>query len=1082
MSPPLQTSDCADERILRMFADGGLDAESRRRVLEHIATCAACRETVLSGLDSPVAKEQHRSRVPRRLPLVLLATLAGSAALLALFGPGDRGAHSRTRAEISALTEAANSLPYRLVEGRLSGGFAYKPHEVVFRGAAEANADIAELRLAATTSKIAAGAEAHAAGLASLLRREHDRAIALLEHAVVARRDDPLLLSDLSAALHARAVARDYASDHLAALDAAERAWRSLKAPEPAWNRAVAVAALNVTGPAQRAWDEVLRIESDPSWRLEAERRRQTLHTPTEADEWKKIESRLSDAASEDAIRRFPAHALAFFHDDLLPRWAHARLRRDREAASGAVRLARAVAESLAADDEHMAIDTVAAIDAACTRAASCDAMARAHVRYAEGVALLEPQEIGRAASAFDDAIAELERLASPYAFLARFRRSACLVQGNEFAEARRTATLLLRDLDGRRYRTLHARVLWLLGLTELHGGRPEESIAYYRAARARFVEARDVANIGAIELLLANAFEYAGERDVAMQHRIAAFDSMRRAGNARQVDVALFDAAIGAAARGWPWAADFLFAESTREAVSRRRFVVAALASMRRSELAMQRDDVTGAIALARMASVYTDHTPDAGQRELLAASANQVATVPDNAALDSVTETIRFFERAGNRAWLPQLLRQRALLHERAGDLRAAEADFRRAVDAAEEIVNRTTLGAIRDGYATEARAIYEDTIRLLLARGASREALAYAERARLIGNGPQADRDVLARAAALPPSTVAAVFEVQHDGLAVWLVARESITLFRSRRGDPLVAATDIGNRDLQDAAVRASLYDLLVRDWISHVPRETHLVLLPPPVLASVPFGALIDGQNGRAVIDDYAVSLARSLNAIHDRPVTASRSDRALVVGDPSYRTLPRLPASRREAIAVARLYARSMMLAGDDATEANVLSQMSDASILHFGGHAVVNDLAPELSSLMLAPDGDDADTRIYVHELLRRRLPLKIVVLAACSTAKSRSNGKRGTLTIARAFLDGGAEAVVGTAWPVSDSAAAEFSMSFHEELTRGEGVADAARRAQLRLRSSRPEDPTWAAFCVFQGRTDETREKPDA
>ncbi len=194
------------------------------------------------------------------------------------------------------------------------------------------------------------------------------------------------------------------------------------------------------------------------------------------------------------------------------------------------------------------------------------------------------------------------------------------------------------------------------------------------------------------------------------------------------------------------------------------------------------------------------------------------------------------------------------------------------------------------------------------------------------------------------------------------------------------------------------------------------------------------------------------------------------SDPILVVGSPAYDALPALPDSRREAIAVAGKYRNPTLLLGEQATAANMIRYVPQATVLHFGGHAVVNPLAPRFSSLALA-SVDGHDTRVYLHELLERRQPLKLVVLAACSTAQRSTGGARGTLTIARAFLDGGARSVVGTLWPVSDAAAARFSASFHESLLHGQDIAAAARSAQLELKSQSGDDLTWAAFCVFQG-----------
>jgi len=526
-------------------------------------------------------------------------------------------------------------------------------------------------------------------------------------------------------------------------------------------------------------------------------------------------------------------------------------------------------------------------------------------------------------------------------------------------------------------------------------------------------------------------------------------------------------------AQRGWTYAADLLLSESVREAVTRRRVAVAALASMWRSMLASRRGELASAAEQARQAAMYSAETSDPAQRALVAASAGQLGAGADSqAAIQQVTNTIRFFQTAGNRAWLPQLLRQRALLHRRDGDLAAAEADFRQAIEISEETLDGAAPAMMRDGFTTDARSSYEDLIRLLLDRGASRDALAYAERARLLGQSRRNDRarDVLAPLAAIAPGTTAVVYEVQADALTAWLVTRESIAVFRSRD------ARDIERRlgSAADASptmeTLATLYDFLMRDWITQVAPDSHLVIVPPPALAGVPFSALFDRQRQRFLIDDYVVAVAPSLASAAEAFPVVSRDDALLIVGDPAYQRLPRLPESREEARAVAAMYMHAKVLLEEEATVGHLLPQIAGAVIFHFAGHAVADGLAPELSSLMLA-----GDERLYLHELLARRLPLKLVVLSACSTAAGRTAGARGTLDLAHAFVDRGVRAVVGTLRPVPDSDAAMFSIEFHRALTRSEDIAEAVRSAQLQMKSRAKGDLTWAAFCLMKGKTHE-------
>ena len=796
-------------------------------------------------------------------------------------------------------------------------------------------------------------------------------------------------------------------------------------------------------------------------------------------DEWRRVEPLLhkwngpNDGAIEHAAVKFQAYSLEVFAVDILPRWAKAKLAGDAPSASSEYHLAGTIATALAAAGEQFPADTLAAIDRACDTRSACEAIAAAHVLYGDAQKSLDNQNFIRAAADAAGAQEAFDRVNSPCALATRFQAATCMVHQNHFADARVAAGSLGHALHGRRYGMLSARTLWLEGLALLHDARPEESIQRYQAARQIFERKGDVKDLAAIELRLADAFEYAGDPDQAMVHRGTSFEDMRSGGDTSELYLELFEAGTSLSQRGWPNAADVFLAESVQESVSRGRSAVAALACMWRATLSARRGDLASGAAQARMAAVYSVETVDPGQRALLKASATQLGAeaVDTREPAELVTDTIHFFAAAGNRAWLPQLLLQRALIHRRGGDLAAAEADYRQAISISEEVLDDAAPAAMRDGFTADVRSDFEDLIGILLDRGASREALAYAERARLIGRLHPGVGDALAPLARLAPTAAVAVLEMQPDRLTVWLVRRDSITVFRS--GD----THGIGERIASAAEATpmteetlSTLYDLLVRDWIGQVAPESQLTIVPPPVLGGVPFPALTDRYRHRALVDDYIVSIAPSLADSAEPPLTVSRDDALLIVGDPAYRQMPRLPRSRSEALTIAGKYANVQLLTDEQATATRFLSEIHSASVFHFAGHALVNDLAPEASSLMFASENGE-DGRVYLHELTSEHVRLKLVILSACNTAMSRTGAARGTRNLARAFIDAGAGAVVGTLRPVDDDEAAQFSVELHDALVRGQTAPQAVRSAQLALKARSPVGMTWAAYCLIQG-----------
>lgn len=1012
----------------------------------------------------------RKRRGSRIKVVVIVATIA---LLIIALSPALRSRSCLSRTPVTQMVRAAASLSSRPIDGRLSGGFAYKPLAKSSAAAGLPNASHLAISLAATHLE---RSNVHELGVAFLLTGKYDAAVHALEEATGREPRNASVLNDLSVAYLARGNARHHVDDYAAALDSAECAWRLTRSSEAAWNRAVALQAFGLDTVAERAWKMFLGIEPDSDWRREAEQRRAAFQQPTPADEWRRVESRMAqwDGANEsdvrDAIARFPAQTLIEIETVVLPRWARARVAGEETTAARQYKLATVMAGALAAAGERLPADTMASIARSCRgREEPCIAMARAYVLYAESLQSMESQNYGEVVHALSAAEDTFDRLGSSFALAVQFQLARCMIHENRFADANHASAVLEREVTGRGYRTLEAHVAWLRGLAMLYDARPEESIAYYSAARKMFVERRDAKHLGAVELRLADAFEYAGDRDSAMAHRIASFQTMRSCGDMSELYLALFEAGTSLAQRGSRYAADLLLSESVREAGANHS-ALAALALMRRSTLSSQRGDSAMAVGLARMAAFYSARTADPGQRALVAAKTSQFgASLSDvRDPEEQVTETIRFFQSTGNRLWIPQLLRQRALLRRQVGDLVAAEADFRQAVDIQEETLNNAAPAAMREGFSSDARANYEDLIRLLLDHGASHDALAFAERARLIGQRRPGKGDVLAPLARIGEGTTVVVYELQSDALTAWVMTRASIEVFRTRRAESIERriASAVGGapNDLQ----LGLLYDILIRDWIAKVPPESHVIIVPPPALADIPFAALLDRERHRAVVDDYAVTLAPSIASAAAEPASVSPADRLLIVGDPSYQRLPRLPRSRTEALAVSRQYTDARVLLDEQATVKNLLAAINDATVFHFAGHSAINELAPELSSLMLTgKDGEDA--RLYVREL--PRAPLKLVVLAACSTAAGRSRGLRGTLNLARAFIDRGAGAVVGTLRPVPDDEANLFSIKFHEALLRNGNAADAVRSAQRFMKSRANGGLTWAAFCLMRG-----------
>ncbi|MEU3621203.1 hypothetical protein BS329_07560 [Amycolatopsis coloradensis] len=146
------------------------------------------------------------------------------------------------------------------------------------------------------------------------------------------------------------------------------------------------------------------------------------------------------------------------------------------------------------------------------------------------------------------------------------------------------------------------------------------------------------------------------------------------------------------------------------------------------------------------------------------------------------------------------------------------------------------------------------------------------------------------------------------------------------------------------------------------------------------------------------------------------------------------------------------------------------------ASLLHLSCHAVRTD--PPLDSYLVLA----GNTKLYVRDILRQAAQRPadadggLVVLAACASDLTETSQDE-ALTLATAFLAGGAAGAVGTRWPVADLPTALFMLMFHHYLNSGYPAPPTAlRAAQLWMLDPDRELPDWVTGLLAG-----TEKRPD-
>jgi len=305
--------------------------------------------------------------------------------------------------------------------------------------------------------------------------------------------------------------------------------------------------------------------------------------------------------------------------------------------------------------------------------------------------------------------------------------------------------------------------------------------------------------------------------------------------------------------------------------------------------------------------------------------------------------------------------------------------------------------------------------------------------------------------------------------------------------------LLASGPGGENEATPALVR--LHGDLVGAALELLPPEVRrLVIVPDDVLFRCPFGALKASREGPFLARDFEISMVPSAGVwahLKRRPGSAAPPQRsaALVLCTPSPGgAIPRgeshraagpwreglhlepLVHAEEEARALASVAGPgSVILSGEAASEAALKgAELDGFTILDLVTHAVVDEDQPERSAIILAPGSGEEDGLLQVREIPFLALHGQLVILSSCGSSAGPLLGGEGVQSLARAFLEAGAGAVVASLWRLEDRAAAEVLTGLARELGRGLRLSDALRRAQATARDGGMPPAGWAGLVI--------------
>lgn len=282
-----------------------------------------------------------------------------------------------------------------------------------------------------------------------------------------------------------------------------------------------------------------------------------------------------------------------------------------------------------------------------------------------------------------------------------------------------------------------------------------------------------------------------------------------------------------------------------------------------------------------------------------------------------------------------------------------------------------------------------------------------------------------------------------------------------------------------------ATARSLHALLLAPFEDRLKGTSRLLVSTSGLLAYLPFDLLI-GVNGRALVEDYAVTLTPSLlvsQALAERPpATYARPMLAFggAVYDPSSydRVMADVPAMKQqfdqlvavrqavfsgspyagrfgpqsnlagtktEVLMLGELLPGTRIEVGRGVSESNIRAlaaagELQNSRVIHFAVHGMALPAMPELSGIILSYENPTAKTPperdgfLQITEIEKLPLRAELVTLSACETGLGAIIAGEGVVGLTSSLFQAGADAVLASLWPVSDASSVYFMQRFYQ------------------------------------------------
>ncbi|MDJ0836603.1 MAG: CHAT domain-containing protein [Acidobacteriota bacterium] len=287
-------------------------------------------------------------------------------------------------------------------------------------------------------------------------------------------------------------------------------------------------------------------------------------------------------------------------------------------------------------------------------------------------------------------------------------------------------------------------------------------------------------------------------------------------------------------------------------------------------------------------------------------------------------------------------------------------------------------------------------------------------------------------------------------------------DDYTGFLTERGDPLAEAPESAHW----------LVDQLITPLQDYLSGHRRVVVAADASLWNLNLEAL--PRNGRFLLEEHIFSMTPSLSmaARGNDGATGPRSS-MLLMGDPvPAGGYPRLGGAGRELKAAENFLssAEPHILRGSEAKpSAYAEAGPGNYDLISFAAHGEANRDSPLYSAIILSQPAEGEEFKLYARNIIQIQLKAELVTISSCNGAGSLVLEGEGLVGLAWAFLHAGAQHVVAGLGRVEDQATATLMSRFYDQLSRGETVIEALRKAKLSMVRDGRIPRFWSPFQVY-------------